>query len=86
MIEVQYSATFIKMVRRLEANLRDDVYSRVEDLKDPQSHLRLKIHKLHGRMQGLYGFSVNHNIRIVFEKVTARTYLLHIVGGHEIYE
>jgi mRNA-degrading endonuclease YafQ of YafQ-DinJ toxin-antitoxin module len=74
------------MVHALDNPLRDDVYASVDQLKDEKNHPRLKVHKLHGKFKQFYGFSVNYKIRIVFEKLTPRKYLLHIVGGHEIYE
>jgi mRNA-degrading endonuclease YafQ of YafQ-DinJ toxin-antitoxin module len=86
MIEVEYTATFIKMVQRLEKDLREDVYERVEGLRDPKNHARLKVHALHGALKGFYGFSVNYKLRIVFEKKSSKKFLLHFVGGHEIYD
>ena len=86
MIEVVFTEKFIKMVHALEKPLRDDVYASVAELQDVKNHQKLKMHKLHGKFKNLYGFSVNYKIRVVCEKLSARKYLMHIVGGHEIYE
>lgn len=74
------------MVRNLEKGLRDDIYEKITMLSDESQHVRLKVHKLHGRMNGLYSFSVNYKMRVVFEKTSKKTYLCHIVGDHSLYE
>ncbi len=86
MIDILFTEKFIKMVRELESSLRDDVYARVNELRDEKNHQQFKVHKLHGKYKNFYGFSVNYRIRIVFEKLSSKKFLLHIVGGHEIYE
>ena len=74
------------MVHALDKPLRDDVYARVVELKNEKNHERLNVHKLHGKLKAFYGFFVNYQARIVFEKINPKKYLLHIVGGREIYE
>ena len=53
--------------------------------KDPFDH-RLKTHKLHGRLQGLWAFSVNQNVRVIFEFKNDQTVWYYSIGNHNIYE
>jgi mRNA-degrading endonuclease YafQ of YafQ-DinJ toxin-antitoxin module len=52
-----------------------------EDPFDP----RLKTHKLNGDLSGLWAFSVDYSIRIIFEFENQETVKFHAIGGHDIY-
>jgi len=47
---------------------------------------QLKTHKLHGKFYGFYSFSVNYEIRIVFELTERNTALFYLIGRHDIYD
>jgi len=46
----------------------------------------LKTHKLHGKFNGFWAFSVGYDIRIIFEFRDKKIIWLHAIGEHNIYE
>lgn len=86
-ITVLYSATFVRDVKKLTANLQEEVYEVVDKFKNTNNHKQLKVHKLTGRLKDTYSFSVNYSYRIIFEYVDKKTVaFLLTVGDHDIYD
>ena len=47
---------------------------------------RVKTHKLSGKLEGLWSFSVSYNCRVVFKFLPGNTVLLIDIGSHdEVY-
>jgi len=86
MLTISFKATFIKQVNKLEKELIDEVFERIELLKNDENHKILKVHKLHGKLSSCFSFSVNYNTRIVFEYLTKNEIILLFIGGHDIYK
>ncbi len=76
----------MKRFNKLSSSLQDEVEEKIELFKVDQSHSFLKVHKLKGPLKGLYSFSVNYRIRIVFERLSDKKIALLSVGSHEIYQ
>jgi len=87
MITVYYAPTFVRMYKKLEPSLKEEVRAKIflfqKNKKDPS----LKAHKLNGTLENTYAFSVNYRIRIVFEYATKTSVNLLYVGAHDtVYE
>lgn len=83
---VEYSTRFIRTFRKIDPNLQEEIIEKVELLKDPSNHKRLKVHKLTGTLKGIWSFSVNYKIRITFAKPKKNVIILETVGTHdEVY-
>ena len=80
-----YTAHFLRAYNKLSVEVRDDVYAAVEDYKKSSNSSKLKLHKLQGKMKGLYAFSANFQYRIIIEIQKSRTYFID-VGDHSVYE
>lgn len=85
MISVSYTPFFVKKAKSLERRLFDVAVAKIEKFKNPNNHKSLKVHKLHGRLADMHSFSVNRDIRIVFEYTSKDRVVLHNIGGHSIY-
>jgi mRNA-degrading endonuclease YafQ of YafQ-DinJ toxin-antitoxin module len=83
MIAIQYAPTFIRMYKRLDNNLQEEVKEKIALFKDALNHKNLKVHKLKGFLENTHSFSVNYKIRIVFEYEQGDTVNLLYVGSHE---
>lgn len=82
---VEYSSRFIRTLRKLPPALQEEIFEKVTLLQDPESHPGLRVHKLSGRLQHIWSFSVNYRIRITFAKI-GETLILETVGTHdEVY-
>lgn len=86
MLVVSYKPSFIRKFQRLEDGLRREILEKIELLKDSGNHRILRVHKLHGPLAGLFSFSINYKIRIVFEYLSKKEVVILSVGDHEIYD
>lgn len=84
-MDIHYAPLFIRKIKSLPPALREETLFAVDDLRDKTNHKRLKVHKLKGRLAGMYAFSVNYKIRIVFEYTKEKDIVLLSVGNHDIY-
>jgi len=85
-MEIGYSSSFIRVYNSLDKDLADEVYEKINLLKDRRNHSALKVHKLHGRLKNKHSFSVNYKIRVVFEFFGKNRIIMHDVGDHDIYK
>ena len=82
---IEFSSRFIRTFRKLQPALQEEIVERVEMLKDPTQHMRLRVHQLNGPLKGVWSFSVNYRVRITFSKFK-KTLVLETVGTHdEVY-
>ncbi len=85
-MEIIYSGQFAKRYKKLSVEIKmiaekkEDIF-RV-DVFDP----RLKTHKLHGRLDEYWAFSINNDYRIIFEFGEGGLVYFHTIGTHDIYE
>ena len=85
-IKVLYSKDFLRIYKKFDRNLQQEVKEKVDLFKHSEHHERLHVHKLKGKLKGLQSFSVTHKIRIIFSFVEAHTALLTSIGSHdEVY-
>jgi plasmid maintenance system killer protein len=84
-MRVAYTPTFLRMLRTLATDLREEVFQKVEQLKDAKNHQALRVHKLKGRLAGRYSFSVDYRIRIIFLIQKSQTAILLAIGDHDAY-
>lgn len=87
MISLEYSSDFVRKYKKLEPAFKTEIKERLREFQDVRNHQRLRVHKLHGELKGLFAFSTNYHDRIVFEwnKPKTTAYILD-VGDHSIYE
>ncbi len=85
-LTIKYSTKFIRMYDALDSNLQKEVKEKIASFSKIENHKLLKVHKLHGRFQDCFAFSVNYKFRIVFEYGGKDTVNLLAVGDHAIYQ
>lgn len=74
------------MLKKLTPQLQEAAFRRIELFRDRSNHRRLKVHKLHGKYRGFFGFSIDRKNRIMFEWISDKEARLHTVGDHSIYD
>ncbi|MFA4845242.1 MAG: hypothetical protein WC654_01655 [Patescibacteria group bacterium] len=87
-MEVVYAPKFIRMLKILPHALQEEVIKKIELFKNKDHHRHLNVHKLRGRLQEQYAFSVNYAYRIVFVYLPTKpkkAYLI-AVGDHDVYD
>lgn len=85
MLNVIYSEKFISQLEELSPKLQKLTFKKVEMFKMDPKHPSLKTHKLNGVLDGYLAFSVDYQIRIVFEYGTKDTVHFLKIGDHDIY-
>ena len=86
MIEVIYLPKFVRAYKKCVPGLKEEIKTAISLFADKDNHARLRVHKLSGRMEGRYGFSVNYRTRIVFQWQADDKAVFLMVGDHDIYE
>ncbi len=86
MIQVFYTSTFVRHLKKLPPSLQEEVKEKIELFKKNPRHPSLKLHKLHGSMKGYFSFSVNYSYRIIAEKDDIGVFALLGVGDHDVYK
>lgn len=81
---VIHSPKFERSLRRLPLDLVDKVVERTLVLQKDLFHPSLQTHKLHGKLSGLWSFSIDQKYRVIFERVGSSVILLD-VGDHAVY-
>ncbi len=86
MIELYYAVSFIRQYKKLNPSLKSEIKEKIQQFKNKKNHTALKVHKLSGRLDGKYSFSVNYKIRIIYKYGEDQNEAFFLdVGDHSIY-
>ena len=86
MIQISFKPTFVKQMNKLEKELVEEVFEKIELFKNEKNHKLLKVHKLHGKLSEHFSFSVNYKFRIVFKYERKSQVVFLDIGDHDIYK
>ena len=72
---------------KINKRLKEKFWIAIEIFENNPFASRIRIHKLSGKLKGLWAFSVDYNCRIIFKFVEGKSKILLIdIGGHnEVY-
>ena len=84
-MQIIYSPTFLRQYKKLEQDVRRASEKKECIFRENPHDTRLKTHKLHGRLENLWAFSITVKIRVVFEFAEEGTVIFHAIGPHDIY-
>ena len=86
-MDVSLTPQFRRQFKKLSSKLQEEALEKIEMFQEVNQYSPLHVHKLKGRMEGRWSFSVNYRYRIVFrwEKQNESAILL-TIGDHSIYE
>ncbi|PIU03738.1 type II toxin-antitoxin system mRNA interferase toxin, RelE/StbE family [Candidatus Shapirobacteria bacterium CG08_land_8_20_14_0_20_39_18] len=80
------SRKFVKSWSKFDFILKKETVNKIDIfLKNPHTP-SLKTHKLSGKMENLWSFSINHSVRILFRFCQEDIVEFIDIGGHEIYK
>lgn len=83
---VKYAPAFLRKLKKLEPDLREEAIEKIALFASEENHKNLKVHKLKGRFDECYSFSVNYKTRIVFMHIAKNEAILLAIGDHDIYK
>lgn len=84
-MQIFYSSTFEKQYRKLPQFLKDTAEEKERVFRSDPFDTSLKTHKLHGKLNKYYAFSLNNKYRIIFDFDDKNNVRFHNVGTHDIY-
>ena len=86
MLTVEYSKHFERLYKKLSNEIKLLAEKKEQLFKSNPFDLHLKTHKLSGRLERYYSFSINHSHRVIFQFVSKSKVRFHEIGTHDIYE
>lgn len=85
-VRILYTPNFLKRSKKMSTQVKRLVIKKMETFKLNVFDPSLKTHKLTGKLNDYWSFSVNYDFRIVFRFVSDREVLLVDIGTHGIYK
>ena len=85
MLEIIYAERFISQFESLGQKIQKLVEKKIDMFKTNPRHPSLATHKLNGILDGYFSFSINYQIRIVFEYGEKNTVHFLKIGDHIVY-
>ncbi len=86
MIKIGYRPAFVRRWKKLPLSLQTEARDKIELFKDSSNHKRLGVHKLHGRLKKYYSFSLNYEVRIIFEFQNKESVVFLDIDNHDVYQ
>jgi addiction module RelE/StbE family toxin len=84
-MKIIYSQQFQKEFRDMSEEIKDKAEQREKIFRENPFDIRLKTHKLSGRLYDLWSFSIDYRYRIIFEFIDGDKIVFHVIGDHSIY-
>ena len=84
-MKIFYTKKFEREYKKISKDLRLKTESREVIFRKNPFNIILKTHKLSGRLEGFWSFSVDFKNRVVFEVIDEKTVFFHSIGNHDIY-
>ena len=85
-MEIIYSSKFEREYRRLSSDLKLSAKKKEKIFRKNPFYPSLNTHKLSGKLDDLWSFSVDYRTRIVFEFSKKDIVFFLSVGNHDIYK
>jgi len=85
-MRIFYSRKFDKQYRKQNQKIKVMFETRMGIFIRNPNDTRLSIHKLSGKLEGLWSLNVNGDIRVIFDKSQENAVILVAIGSHsELY-
>lgn len=84
--KIEYSTKYIHSFKKLPSSIRQKARRKEAVFRHDPFNPQLKTHKLHGRFQGYWGYSVDFKYRVIFSFLNGREALFFDIGLHPIYQ
>jgi mRNA-degrading endonuclease YafQ of YafQ-DinJ toxin-antitoxin module len=85
-VDIMYSQNFQKQHAKLSDDVKKKAAKAVGLFSESILHPSLRLHKLSGKLEGLWSLSIDRKHRIILRPMKGNTYLFLSIGRHSIYE
>ena len=83
---IYYDKEFEEEFLKLPKKIQKKAYKTEELFTKNPFHPSLRLHRLHGKLKGLWSISIDRKYRIIFEVIKNEGILFASIGLHAIYE
>lgn len=84
--EIHYSETFERQFKVLPLEIKKKAVKKEAIFRENPFHPSLRLHKLKGKLDGLWSISIDRGYRIIFEVMKNGDIVFISVGTHAIYD
>lgn len=85
-MEVKYSSKFYRAYKKLPIAIKLKAEKQERIFRRDPFDIRLKTHKLSGKLNDFWSFSVDYSFRIVFQFADDNLVYFHDIGDHDVYK
>lgn len=82
---IYYSSKFERSYRKLDVFFKNSAKQKELILRENIFDVKLKTHKLTGKMDKYWSLSITHSHRIIFKFIDSDSVLFIDIGDHDIY-
>lgn len=82
---IRYHPDFVKDLKKLEASLQLRAIKTEALFRSNPLHPSIRLHRLKGRLIGLWSLSVSMRARIIFKRMQNGDIVLLSIGQHDLY-
>lgn len=83
--EIYYTTRFEKQFKKLPRVVQEKAVATDDRIRTNPLHPSLRLHKLSGKLEGLWSISITNSYRIIFESLENGGLLFISIGLHSIY-
>lgn len=83
---VRYTSRFIREFKRLSKEKQKLAITREKYFRKDPFDSRLKTHKLTGKLQNYWAFSLTYSDRVLFRFIAKDEAIFYKIGSHDIYK
>lgn len=84
--KIEYSSKYIRSFKKLPGSIQQKARRKEIIFRRNPFNPQLKTHKLHGRFQDYWGYSVDFKYRVIFSFPNGGKALFFDIGLHPIYQ
>ena len=84
--EIHYNDTFEEQFLTLPKNIQKKACKKEKLFRENPFHPPLRLHKLKGKLNGMWSISIDMKYRIIFKPIETGIMLFISIGLHAIYE
>ena len=85
-MKILYLNRFARQFKKLPVEIQYIAAKKEKIFRKDPFCKTLKTHKLHGKLNGFWVFSIGYDKRIIFEFINEKTVLFCLVGNHKVYD
>lgn len=85
-VKIYYTSLFVRNFKKLSREKQKQTIKKEKLFKQNPFNPSLKTHKLTGKLEGYWAFSITYQDRVIFRFVNKKEVIFFRIGAHAIYK